>query len=111
MVFSATPWPLVTPGKDAVPTVQEAGWAPGPVWTGAENVAPTGIRSPDRPARIQSLPTEVPAPRDVQYSTRCILKSPHGIPVVSSNMTFMAYLSYDMRICCVQYGVATCFDM
>jgi hypothetical protein len=32
------------------------GWgAPGPVWTGAENVAPTGIRSPDRPARSQLL--------------------------------------------------------
>ena len=43
------------PGKDPVPTVQEAGWAPGPVWTGAENLAPTGIRSPDRPARSQSL--------------------------------------------------------
>jgi len=26
-----------------VPIVQEAGWAPGPVWTGAENLAPTGI--------------------------------------------------------------------
>ena len=28
---------------------------PGPVWTGAENVAPTGIRFPDRPARGDSL--------------------------------------------------------
>ena len=28
------------PGKDPVPIVQEAGWAPGPVWTGAENLAP-----------------------------------------------------------------------
>jgi hypothetical protein len=43
------------PGKHPVPIVQEAGWAPGPVWTGAENLAPTGIRSPDRPARSQSL--------------------------------------------------------
>jgi hypothetical protein len=25
------------------------GWAPGPVWKGAENLTPTGIRSPDRP--------------------------------------------------------------
>ena len=33
-----------TPGKDPVPIVQEAGWAPGLVWTGAENLAPTGIR-------------------------------------------------------------------
>ena len=52
---SVTPRPFFTPGKDPVPIVQEAGWAPGPVWTGAENLAPTGIRSPDRPARSQSL--------------------------------------------------------
>ena len=45
------------PEKDPVPIVQEAEWAPGPVWTGAENLAPppTGIRSLDRPARSQSL--------------------------------------------------------
>ena len=35
------------PGKDPVPIVQEAGWAPGPVWTGAENLGPTGIPSPN----------------------------------------------------------------
>ena len=46
---------LCPPGKDELPIVQEAGWAPGPVWTGAENLAPTRIRSPDRPARRQSL--------------------------------------------------------
>jgi hypothetical protein len=45
----------LTPGKDSVPIVQEAGWASGPVWTGVENLAPTGIRSADRPARRQSL--------------------------------------------------------
>jgi len=44
-----------TPGKDPVPIVQEAGWAPGRVWTVAENLALTGIRSPDRPARSESL--------------------------------------------------------
>jgi hypothetical protein len=50
------PRPLFTPGEDPVPIVHEAGWAPGPVWSGAENLAyPTGIRSPDRPARSQSL--------------------------------------------------------
>jgi len=42
-------------GKDSVPIVQEAGWASGPVWTGAENLAPTGIRSPELPTRSQSL--------------------------------------------------------
>jgi hypothetical protein len=52
---SVTTRPLSTPGKDTVPTLKEAGWAPGPVWTGAENLAPTGSRSPGRPARSQSL--------------------------------------------------------
>jgi hypothetical protein len=52
---SVTPRPLFTPGEDPVPIVQEAGWALGPVWTGAENLTPTGIWSPDRPARSQSL--------------------------------------------------------
>jgi hypothetical protein len=44
-----------TPGKDPVPIVQEVGWAPGPVWIGAENFAPKGMRSPDLPARSESL--------------------------------------------------------
>jgi hypothetical protein len=52
---SVSPWPLSTPGKDLAPIVQEAGWAPEPVWTGAENLTPTGIRSPDSPACSQSL--------------------------------------------------------
>jgi hypothetical protein len=38
-----------------VPIAQEVGWAPGPVWTGAENISSTGFRSLDRPARSQSL--------------------------------------------------------
>jgi hypothetical protein len=49
------PWPLFTLEKDPLPIVQEARWAPGPVWTGAENLSPTGIRSPDLPACNQSL--------------------------------------------------------
>jgi hypothetical protein len=32
-----------TSGKDPVPIVQEAGWARGPVWTSAENLAPPGF--------------------------------------------------------------------
>ena len=44
-----------TPRKDPISIVQEAGWAPGPVWTGAENLTPTGIRSPDLPAGSESL--------------------------------------------------------
>jgi len=33
------------PGKDTVNTVEEAGWASGTVWTGAENLAPTGVKT------------------------------------------------------------------
>jgi hypothetical protein len=53
-VVNTMPQPLY-PGRDPVPNVQEAGWAPVPVWTCGKNLAPTGIRSLDRPARSQSL--------------------------------------------------------
>ena len=56
--------PHLTLGKDPLPIVQEAGWASGLVWTGAENFAPTGIRSPDCPARRQSY---------TDYTTRPII--------------------------------------
>ena len=50
------PRPLFTPRKDSVPIVQEAGWTPGPVWTGAENLAPPpGFDPRTVPARSQSL--------------------------------------------------------
>jgi len=39
----------------ALPPRKEARWAPGPVRTGAKNLAPTEIRSLDRPARSESL--------------------------------------------------------
>jgi hypothetical protein len=39
------------PGKDPV----VAGWGPGPVWTGVENLAATGIRCPARQARNEPL--------------------------------------------------------
>ena len=41
----------ITPGKDPVPIVQDAGWAPGPVWTGAENLSPPGFD----PRTVQSV--------------------------------------------------------
>ena len=34
------------PAKTRFPLYRKAGWAPGPVWTGAGNLASTGIRSP-----------------------------------------------------------------
>jgi len=40
--------------RDPVPIVQEIGCAAGPLWTGAENLAPTRILSPGRPTRRES---------------------------------------------------------
>ena len=35
-----------TPGNDPLPIVQEAGWALGSFWTGAENLATPGFDPP-----------------------------------------------------------------
>ena len=53
-VVNTTPGPLYPWIRDPIPIAQEAGWAPGPFWTGAENLAPTGIRSSESPARSES---------------------------------------------------------
>ena len=62
-MVSSMPRPHFTPGKDPVPILQEAGWAPGPVWTGG-NSRPHRDSIPDHPARSQSvaIPTELPGP-------------------------------------------------
>ena len=53
-VVSSTAQPHFTPGKDLVHILQEAGWVPGPVWTGGES-RPHQDSIHDRPARSQSL--------------------------------------------------------
>ena len=53
-MVSSTTRPHFTPGKDPIPILQEAGWAPGPVWKG-ENLVPTGIRSRTVQTVVQSL--------------------------------------------------------
>ena len=37
-MVNATPRPLNPQERDLVPFIQEVGWAPGPVWTGAKNL-------------------------------------------------------------------------
>ena len=53
-VASSTPRAHFTPGIDPVPILQEARWAPGPVWTGGKS-RPNRDSIPDRPASSQSL--------------------------------------------------------
>ena len=59
---AARPGRNLTPGKDPVPILQEAGWASGPVWTDGIS-RPHRDSIPDRPARSSvAIPTELPGP-------------------------------------------------
>jgi hypothetical protein len=42
-LVSSTPRPRFTPGKHPVRILQEAGWAPGPVWKGGKSRPPLGF--------------------------------------------------------------------
>ena len=68
-VVSSTPRPHFTPGKDQVPILQEAGWAPGPVWTGGKS-RPHRDSIPDRPSRSQSL-YRLSYPAHTRISSTC----------------------------------------
>jgi len=71
-VVISTPRPHFTLGKDPVPIVQEAGWAPGPVWTGGKSRLHRDS-IPDRPGRSQSLHRlSYPAHYNLLYFIDCI---------------------------------------
>ena len=53
-MVSSTPRPHFTPGKEPVPILQEAGWAPWAVLDGRKISSPPGF-DPARPASSQSL--------------------------------------------------------
>jgi hypothetical protein len=73
-----------TSGKDLLPIEYEAGLAPGPIWTSAENLVPTKIRSPDSPAHSESL-----------YCLRC---PAHTLKVASGNGHMCTTAGY----CCLK---------
>jgi hypothetical protein len=52
-VVNDTSRPIYPPKRDPVLIVQDV-WAPEPDWTGAENLALMGLRSPDLRARSKS---------------------------------------------------------
>ena len=62
------------PGKDPVPIVKEAGWAPGTVWTGAENLAPPPGFDPrtTQPYPV-AIPTELPGPAVIYTGPKILL--------------------------------------
>ena len=72
---SVTSRPLLTPRKEPVPIAQEAGWAPGTVWTGAENLATTRFD----PRTVQSV-----ASRYTDWATR----PTHSLSLSSRSLLF-----------------------
>jgi len=66
-VVSSTPRLLFNTGKDPVPILQEAGWAPGTVWMGGKS-RPHQDSIPDCPACSQSL-------YRLSYRAHCVKRS------------------------------------
>ena len=65
---AARPDRTFTSGKDPVPIVQEAEWAPGQVWTGGKS-RPHRNSIPDHAARSSvAIPTELLGPFKIWYS-------------------------------------------
>ena len=102
-VVSSTPMSHYTPGKDPVPILQEAGWAPGPVWTDGKS-RPHWDSIPDRPARLSvAIPTELSGP----HIFDCILvnseiwtynrrRQPFSTSVLTTDHHFLFY-----KTCCL----------
>ena len=90
---SSTPRPHFSPGKDPAPILQEAGWAPGPVWTDGKSRPPPRDSIPDRPARSSvAIPTELPGPPQYDYIDKIC------------NWLAIFYVFYQCR----QFGIPTC---
>ena len=99
------------PGKDPVPIVQEAVWASGPVWRCAENLTSTGIRSPDRSARRQSLyRLRYPAPVSVCNFMKGVFVSvcPSQHPLGNSTSSVFITELVGSNNCCVVVVFCCC---
>ena len=61
------------PVKDLVPTVQEAGWAPGTVWTGVEKFHPQQVSIPGSSSlKSVTIPTELLPAHENNFSN-CVI--------------------------------------
>ena len=86
-VVSITPRPPLPPGKDPVPIEQEAGWAPEPVWIGAQNLAPLGF-DPQTFQPVASHYTDyaIPAPVTIVVSSNSSFSKSEAQIFTSENL-------------------------
>ena len=93
-MVSSTPRPHFILVKDPVPILQEAGWTPGPVWTGGKS-RPHRDSIPDRPVRSQSL-YRLSYPAHVYHinGTKTIRMEMRKARVISSENPFVCSFFY-----------------
>ena len=92
------PRPLFTPRKDPVHIVQEAGWHPGPVWTGVENLAPHRYSIPG-PSSPQPVAIPTIATRPTGYNIECKkMHSRNTIKFLRTNVWKLVFLSLIERL-------------
>ena len=117
-MVSSTPRPHFTPGKDPVPILEEAGWAPGPVWTGRKS-RPHRDSIPDRPARSQSLyrlsyPAHIQYDKVIYSSTAYICNHQYMLATCfgSSEPSSGQFLIHTHGVCseCAHYGIPCCLQ-
>jgi len=89
-VVSVTPRPQLTPRKDTVPFVQEAGWASGPDWTGAEILASPGFD----PWTAQPIGS-----RYTDYATR----PTQNVVILKMFVSLLCMTLFDMELYCLRY--------
>ena len=86
--------------KDKVPNTQEVRRAAGPVRTGEENLAPTGIRSPDRLDHREALyRLSYPGTRYSMTTTNMYVKLIHMIIVFFRIIVFCVVLVIVLCYC------------
>jgi len=96
-VVNATPRPLYPRERPGTHCIGGPGWTPGPVWRGAENLAPAGIRFPDRPARSESLYRESYRGPQYSYYMETCLKGFVGILLlIQCNVCMCDVLCFDL---------------
>ena len=91
---AARPGPHFIPGKNSVPTLQEAGWASGQVRTGGKS-RPHRDSIPDLPVRSSvAILTELPGPhsRDNKvHKSKMLEKNREGFEVTADG-TYIKYV-------------------
>jgi len=100
-VVNATPPASLHPAS----IVWEARWAPGPVWTSAENLAPTRIRSSDRPVVSELLhQLHYPGPR---FLSLAILFSITALCIAYLIPLWLLLISYGYTVLAIS-GSSSC---